>query len=57
VRIWSISAVWVMNARIRIGPRHVGHASGSNSLNRAECLGQEESIERALTAAAFNWLR
>ena len=31
VRIWSITAAWVMNARIRMGPRQVGHASGSTS--------------------------
>ena len=29
VRIWSITDVWVMNAMIRMGPRHVGHARGS----------------------------
>ena len=31
VRIWSITDAWVMHAMIRIGPRHVGHASGSTS--------------------------
>ncbi len=31
VRIWSITDVWVMNATIRMGPRHVGHASESTS--------------------------
>ncbi len=31
VRIWSIPDAWVMRAMIRIGPRHVGHASGSTS--------------------------
>jgi hypothetical protein len=31
VRIWSITDAWVMNAMIRMGPRHVGHASGSTS--------------------------
>ncbi len=30
-RIWSITEAWVMNAMIRMGPRHVGQASGSTS--------------------------
>ena len=31
VRIWSITDVWVMTAMIRMGPWHVGQASGSTS--------------------------
>ena len=30
-RIWSITDAWVMNAMIRMGPRHVEHARGSTS--------------------------
>ena len=31
VRIWSLNAAWVMSATTRMGPPHVGHASGSTS--------------------------
>ena len=31
VSIWSITDAWVMKARIRMVPWHVGHTSGSTS--------------------------
>jgi len=44
-RIWSITDAWVMHAMLRMGPRHVGHASGSTLETRRRDSSQGKELE------------
>ncbi len=51
VRIWSFTDVWVMQATSRMGPRHVGHDSGSAV--SVPGVGPSDLSDRYVTAFAL----